>query len=115
MAIKKLSYNSKVYLPVYECQDVALCLDDSFAAKTVSGKPILLAKIDMAGRYLGPMIGAPKILWENPRGLDLYQYDISFDDAQLLNDPLSGQPFIVLCSDIDSVFDACVAKLILPL
>ena len=115
MAIKKLSYNSKVYLPYIECQNVALCLDDSFAAKTVSGKPIVLAKIDTNGRYLGPMIDYPEVIWKNPRGMDLFQYGIIYDDAQLLIDPLTTQPFVVSCSDIDDIFSACVAKLILPL
>lgn len=110
MATRTVTYSSKVWLPIIECQDVALCLLPEFAALTVSGKKILLAKSSDNGRFLGPVSPMdPEILWKNPRKLALFQYTFTFDDTQFTI------PRGIACSDIASVFDACIASLILPL
>lgn len=105
MANVSLIYQTKTYLSVYGCQDVAICLDSTWAAKTVSGAPIIKATVQNHGRPLGSAGGTIIPPWENPRGEQHYQYEFTYDDTQI-TDPVTD---VIGCADVKSIVDACAA------
>ena len=120
MATVKVSYNVKAlnyYLAQTGCcGPVGICLPtDPWAARTVSGAPFIIATVQNTGRYLGsggqPII--PK--FENGRCLDLYQYELTYDDVQFLIDPQTDQPFFITCDDIGDVISACLVEYLISI
>lgn len=113
MAIQKLTYPSKTWLPITTgiCQDVYLCLSDVWAGRTVSGIKLIPATIENTGRYLG---NNPYPEFENPRGVHQYQYALSINDAVFLDDPETEAPYLLSCADILEVFPfACTLGVLL--
>lgn len=102
MALQKVIWQTKKYLGTFACEDVALCLNDSWAGTTVSGVDIIFGTIQNNGRPLGPRGQRVPPPWENPRGVEMYQYEIVYDDAQI-----TGAEPLVTCADIGDVQDAC--------
>ena len=104
MSIKKLiiSTPSLLPIPVGCCSSVVLCLAPSWADKTVSGYAFLDAEIAASGRPLSPQGSS------NPRCVDVYQYTVLYDDAQLNIDPETSNPYTVTCSDVSIFPYACV-------
>lgn len=105
MANQKVSYLSKVYIPVAPgcCSEVILCLAEEWASRTDNGLTLVTATIENTGRYLGTAGKAMPPHFENPRCADEYQYAFTVDDSQWGNDPGTGQPWILSCDDIREV------------
>jgi len=104
MSLRTVMYPSAQMLPVStgNCQQVYLCLTPTWAARIAGGDPFLLATVS-SGRYLGSagMAFAPR--FENPRGELDYQYELSYESTDLINDPGTGQPYILPCDAIVEV------------
>jgi hypothetical protein len=109
MAIKSVIFSSKVYYPIVGCQEVALCLGADWADKTVSGYKLLRATSHNAGRYLGPRC-TEAARFENPRGVELYQYTFDYDDDQINTEVATGKPYVLKCSDIKDIVSACLVE-----
>ena len=105
---QKLEYQSKVWLPMYACQEVYLCLcGDEWLDQTESGNKFVLATINNTGRYLG-MGGPFPTFAPDPRQVDHFQYSITIADGQIQDDPETGEPYVVACSDVCSVESVCL-------
>lgn len=109
MAQVSVNFTSKVYIPLYVCQEVYFCLTDVWEGRTVSGTAFVLGKVENVGRRLdGHVIPqyAPDV-----RGDDLHQYEFTYDDAQITN-PLN----VIKCADIVEVVPyACTVGKLLAL
>lgn len=110
MALQRVTFQTKKYVPTYACSPVALCLTDAWADQTASGLAILIGTVQNTGRVLGrrgnDALPPP---WENPRADALFQYEITVDDTQILDDPETEEPFVLDCADIvDISADACL-------
>lgn len=81
---------------------VALCVNDAWAGTTVSGVNIIFGTLQNTGRALGYRGQLMYAEWENPRDVDLYQYEIVYDDAQI-----TGATPLLTCADIDDMQKAC--------
>ena len=105
MATQYVNFISKVFIPVHPCQEVVLCLPDLWAARTDSGFPWIYGTIGNSGRFLGSSGRPFPPAFENVRDLDLYEYQISFDDTQFNGD------FTLTCADITEVSPyACIIR-----
>ena len=97
----KLNYTTKTWIPVTTgcCQEVVLCLTDEAASKVEAGTSYVVGTIQNTGRKLGMHDGC--LPFENPRCVDMFQYQIDVSDDLLSSD--------LTCADIVSVFtDPCV-------
>lgn len=119
MAEQTVIFQSKVWYPTRPCQDVILCLTDAGALKTgddvlpagVAGSSFLLATLQNNGRFLGTGGMTFHPVFENPRDVELFQYELVYDDAQLA-DVLEP----ILCEDIVEIFPyTCVLTKLLAL
>lgn len=112
MALKTIKYPSPNWFPIIGCEQVALCLDaETWAARILSpiaGAPLIYATVRNHGRYLGYGGGPHIVPWENPRGSDLFLYDLEYDDTQIDVDPATQEPYIVTCADIKDILSACL-------
>ena len=103
MAIQTVNFNSKRFVSTYACQEVVLCLSDTWISRTDSGFGWVYGNLQNNGRYLG--IGRPPFppSFENVRADDVYQYTIDVDDDQF------NDTFTLTCEDIlDISPDACL-------
>lgn len=107
MAIKTVLYSTPICLRVKPCQEVTIGLIGDWTNKTVSDLPFLTGTVENGGRELGSREDSCCCSMENVRGEDLYQYTISYDDAQL------EEGIDVLCSDILGVSDDPIMGLVL--
>lgn len=106
MALVTVPFQSKNPFSTYACQEVAVCLTDAWAAQTVSGVAIVFATLENSGRYLGRGYEDLELL--NPRGVELYQYALTFDDAQFAIDGGTGLPYVITCDAVvDITSNAC--------
>ena len=104
MTISIYDFSTPVFLPVGPCAPVLVCLKASWAAKTVTGLSTVTGIVGNDGRWIGRsalqgLLGVSA----NPRGADQFQYPISIDDAQFLNDPDTDLPWVLDCSDIVNI------------
>lgn len=101
MPIVPIDYTTSHYIPISPgcCTSVYLCIDTQTSPAITGGRAFILAQIENTGRYLGSggMYRYPS--FENPRCDDVYQYIITYDTSQFVDetDRLS-------CSDILDVF-----------
>lgn len=110
MATQRLDFPSKRLIETFACQDVALCLDEVWEGRTQTGSKIIKATIDNSGHRTLSITG-----FHNVRGVEQHQYPLLVDDAQFLNDPDTGAPWILTCSDIVEIFPyGCIADDIIP-
>ena len=105
MASVTINYQSERYYSPVGCSEVGLCLPAAWAAKTVSGAPIVVATLANSGRFLGSRGYERSPEFENPRREELYQYTVTYDDTQII-DPVTD---VIGCADIESLVDACAA------
>lgn len=107
MADVQIIYRTPKLFSVVGCEEVGLCLDDSWSAKTVSGAPFIKATVLNNGRPIGYF--DLDTIWENVRGNDLYQFSLVYDNTQITNPSVD----IVTCAEITGLLDSClVDKLI---
>lgn len=92
MAIRTLTVQTKQFVSLVPCQEVILCL---------SGDDIpveyLTATVDNTGRFLGNtgLENTPR--FHNPRAVELYQYQFSYDDEQTEGEAID-------CSVVSEIF-----------
>lgn len=84
MATKTVTFKTKKFIPVVPCTEVVLCLSNSDV--TESGAPYIFATVLNTGRPLGNRGMDAEIMFFNPRAVDLFQYELSYDDTQLAED-----------------------------
>ena len=102
MADQRVIFQTKKYIPTYACEEVALCLSDDWAGTTTSGIAIIFGTLQNAGRPLGTAGRNPGVPWENVRGSEMWEYEIVYDDAQIVGaDPL------ITCADIVDMQGGC--------
>jgi len=110
MADITVIYQSKTWLPIIGCQEVAACLNfDSWSSKFVNGIPYLFATVQNNIRSMGD----GSAMFGNVRGEYAYQYTLVYDDSQLNVDPATEEPYLVNCDDINSILDACMVSAII--
>lgn len=107
MALQTVKFQSKKYIPTYACEEVAVCLTDVWADRVTSGVAIAFAEVQNSGRPLGPRGDRVPPPWENPRGQELFQYELVFDDSQFETDPETDEPYVITCEDIVDFTGAC--------
>lgn len=95
MATQTLVYHSQYAIQFVPCQNVVVCLPDSWADELVSGNPFFVAQIQGGSRHLGNAFFLGGLL-ENPRGQEIMQYELTYDDTQFAN-PETTLP---TCEDI---------------
>jgi hypothetical protein len=103
MATRHLEYTADQFIPVSTggCKEVYLCLKAPWASRLVDG-PFLKATISN-GRFLGSAGSPYAPRFENPRGEAEYMYTLQYDSAAFINDPGTGQPYVLPCSAIAEV------------
>lgn len=103
MSAFTLTFQSKKFYSVRPCQTVGVCLDDD--GLTSSGLPIATATIVNTGRYLGSAGQGFNPAVDNPRDQEMYQYELSFDDAQFTENPT--------CANIvDIIENGCLVSIL---
>lgn len=106
MAFQTVTFSSRRFFSTFSCEEVALCLSDDWTARTLDGSGIIFGTVDF-GRPLGNRGYERMWEWYNIRGDELYQFTITFDDAQLIDDPATGLPYILDCDAIQDIAPAC--------
>lgn len=105
MAIQKLTYPSKVWLPIASgcCGPVVLCIKEESLAKLADPTiPFVLAVPDNSGRPLGTAGSARYPEFENRRCEDVFQYSFGVNDTQL------DEGAVLTCADIGGIStDSC--------
>lgn len=90
------------------CTDVIVCLEDSWAAKTISGLPIATGKVIVINKIIEVVNPTCKGSLATGKEQCEYLIDIELDD-QFLNDPDTDEPYIPTDDDVEGIaFDTCV-------
>lgn len=108
MATVTIPYQSSVYIPVAPgcCSEVILCLDASWAEKTVSGSQLVVATIQNSGRRL---YGEDDPI-RNVRCVKVYQYTLKIDLTQFEREEAPT------CADINEIMPySCTVQSILSI
>ena len=99
MPLQTITIQSSVDFRVVECEEVMICLPaDPWAGRTVSGNAFIEATVGESGRPLGGRGYVPR--FSNPRNSAVYQYSVTYDDAQLNNDPETSAPYVIPCDEV---------------
>lgn len=92
------------------CADIVVCLSDEWAAKTVSGLPVVDGTIITTNKIIEYINPSPNCTLRSGREKCEYIIDIELDD-QFLDDPETNDPYTPEDEDIEGIsFDSCVVN-----
>jgi len=111
MPTKIISYESRKELHLVGCEDVSLCLGNTWAARTINGSTIVKAKVLNSGRPLGRSSRSDTD-YLNTRGDATYTYSFEVDSAAFAaNTPIWLNS--LTCADIREVIPySCLTEAI---
>lgn len=95
MAKVTVNFNSRVWVPVRPCHEVAVCLKDDSIAVPTSGILIAFATVQNSGRLLGPR--RLPINPIDPRDSEYYEYALEFETTDF------EEGVVPTCDDIEEI------------
>lgn len=109
MATKQVVVSARCDLPISACSEVVVCLDTAWAYRTETGYPLIFGEVTTINRVQQTINRNCCTTYKFCK--EFCEYTVQFDDAQLLDDPDTDEPYVLEDDDTTGISaESCVTQ-----